>query len=1612
MKKIYSLVLGLFITVSVFAQAPQKMSYQAVIRKSNNALVQSSSVGIRISILKGSLLGTSVYVEAQTATTNANGLVSLQIGTGTPIIGTFSGINWATGPYFIKTETDPNGGTAYSIVATNELMSVPYALFSANGTPGPQGVAGNNGKTILNGTSNPSAGTGTIGDFYINTTTNTLFGPKTLAGWTSSISLVGPQGLQGPQGPAGGPTGPQGPAGINGTNGIDGISVTNSNVIGDSLFITLSNGQVLNAGYVKGPQGIQGLTGATGPQGPIGLTGTTGATGATGPQGPIGLTGPAGATGATGPQGPIGLTGATGPVGAIGAAGPQGSIGLTGATGAVGPQGPAGLLSNGTTAGNTPYWNGSQWVVNNSNIHNNGTGVGIGTTVPNASAKVEIASTTQGFLPPRMTTVQRDAITSPAAGLTIYNTTVNCLQWWNGTIWYDGCGNNGSTQTVQAQYPIGSVFCASGATAIVDVTNPVTGKTWMDRNLGATQVATSSTDTNAYGDLYQWGRRSDGHQCRTSATTSTLSSVDQPANGNFILASSSSSFDWRSPQNISLWQGVNGVNNPCPSGYRLPTHTELDTERISWSSNNSAGAFASPLKLPSAGTRDRSSGLLLNVGSQGNYSSSTVFGTNISHLSSNASNASMIGSWQAYGFSIRCIKETSIIPATIGSLNCGSSSLTGTLTATSPANSVSVSLPYSTGNGGVYVAQSISSTGVTGLTATLNAGNLANGNGSVLYTITGTPSTSGTATFAISLGGQSCNLTVSVGAATSNINYPTGSVFCASGATAIVDVTNPATGKTWMDRNLGATQVATSSTDTNAYGDLYQWGRRSDGHQCRSSDTTSTLSSSDQPTHNTLIFSNTIPNDWRSPQNNNLWQGVNGINNPCPSGYRLPTEIEWEAERLSWSQSNLTGAFASPLKLPVAGYRAFQDGSYGGVGSIGNYWSSSQNNINSLALGFLSSIAGNGDGRRASGLSVRCIKETSIIPAIIGSLNCGSSSVTGTLTATSPANNVSVSVPYTAGNGGVYVAQSISSTGVTGLTATLNAGNLANGNGSVLYTITGTPSTSGTATFAISLGGQSCNLSVSVGVAISNATYPANSVFCASGATAIVDVTNPATGKTWMDRNLGATQVATSITDVNSYGDLYQWGRRSDGHQCRNSSTTYILSNIDQPLHDFFILEPTNSPFDWRSPQNTNLWQGVNGVNNPCPSGYRLPTNAELDSERLSWSNNNSAGAFTSPLKLPVAGFRDRINGLLSNVGFNGYYWSSSVIGTDTYNLNCYSSLAYMLNSNRVYGFSVRCIKETLITPATIGSLNCGSSSVTGTLTATSPANSVSVGVPYSTGNGGVYVAQSISSTGVTGLTATLNAGNLANGNGSVLYTITGTPSTSGTATFAISLGGQSCNLSVSILPVSPYPAGSVYCTSGATALVVVTNPSTGKIWMDRNLGASQVATSSTDANAYGDLYQWGRRSDGHQCRNSATTTTLSSIDQPSHGSFILAATTTNSQYDWRSPQNINLWQGVNGVNNPCPSGYRLPTNAELDAERLSWSSNNSAGAFASPLKLPMAGFRSESNGYLGSVGSFCHYWSSTVNGTFAFDLSIGSSNSYMNLNNRAIGFSVRCLKN
>lgn len=188
------------------------------------------------------------------------------------------------------------------------------------------------------------------------------------------------------------------------------------------------------------------------------------------------------------------------------------------------------------------------------------------------------------------------------------------------------------------------------------------------------------------------------------------------------------------------------------------------------------------------------------------------------------------------------------------------------------------------------------------------------------------------------------------------------------------------------------------------------------------------------------------------------------------------------------------------------------------------------------------------------------------------------------------------------------------------------------------------------------------------------------------------DTVASSTGRVWMSRNLGASRVAISLTDENAYGDLYQWGRLTDGHEKRTSETTTELSSTDVPGHSDFIL----SSLYWRDPHNTNLWQGVNGVNNPCPSGFRLPTEAEFNAEIDSWSSEDAAGAFASPLKLVLAGYRTHTGGILET-SESGGYWTSDY---EFYYSNYYGT-AFAFNSNQIYlgmmypsyGLSVRCIQ-------------------------------------------------------------------------------------------------------------------------------------------------------------------------------------------------------------------------------------------------------------------------------------------------------------------------------
>ena len=129
--KHYLLALVTFLCTTIaLAQAPNKMSFQTVVRNSLGKLVVNKSIGVRLSILKTSSTGTAVYVETHSKTSNVNGLLTLEVGTGTVTTGTFATINWAQGPYFLKTEMDVNGGTNYTITGVTEFVSVPYAKMS------------------------------------------------------------------------------------------------------------------------------------------------------------------------------------------------------------------------------------------------------------------------------------------------------------------------------------------------------------------------------------------------------------------------------------------------------------------------------------------------------------------------------------------------------------------------------------------------------------------------------------------------------------------------------------------------------------------------------------------------------------------------------------------------------------------------------------------------------------------------------------------------------------------------------------------------------------------------------------------------------------------------------------------------------------------------------------------------------------------------------------------------------------------------------------------------------------------------------------------------------------------------------------------------------------------------------------------------------------------------------------------------------------------------------------------------------------------------------------------------------------------------------------------
>ncbi|MFM7402021.1 MAG: hypothetical protein ACKO4W_14075, partial [Bacteroidota bacterium] len=419
---------------------------------------------------------------------------------------------------------------------------------------------------------------------------------------------------------------------------------------------------------------------------------------------------------------------------------------------------------------------------------------------------------------------------------------------------------------------------------------------------------------------------------------------------------------------------------------------------------------------------------------------------------------------------------------------------------------------------------------------------------------------------------------------------------------------------------------------------------------------------------------------------NGSWaDGSKTGNDPCPAGYRVPTLAQWDGVVVnntptdvgSFSNSATNyGAgikFGGQLMLPAAGARFDNNGVLGGRGTDGYYWSSTDRGSGKAwALVFFSSSSVfTGSDNRPYGNSVRCVADT---PGAVGALNCSGATITGTLTSGQAASGVSASVPYTGGNGGFQSRQTVTSTGVTGLTATLSAGNFASGAGNLSYAITGTPASGGTASFALNIGGQTCTLGVFV-----------------CGCCAKVSATEY---KNFLCHNLGAANTSANpfnpTWEIN--GGYWQWGRSAEAA----AGPTAI--------------DPKSSAVNgWNTTSaTTGSWaDGSKTANDPCPAGYRVPTKAQwagvvanntktnVGTFTSSATNYGAGKKFGDQLMLPAAGVRFFVDGALYDRGDGGYYWSSTEFGSnDAWTLYFSSSNAYTSYDDRASGRSVRCVAE------------------------------------------------------------------------------------------------------------------------------------------------------------------------------------------------------------------------------------------------------------------------------------------------------------------------------
>ncbi len=597
------------------------------------------------------------------------------------------------------------------------------------------------------------------------------------------------------------------------------------------------------------------------------------------------------------------------------------------------------------------------------------------------------------------------------------------------------------------------------------VENTTTGRKWLNNNLGAdyanvdssdynpSQQATTSTDHLAYGSMFQWGRKADGHELMdwTDATTGTGkygetdTKNDDPSDSLFIKQS-----DWRVNPDDTLWASESSANNVCPVGYRLPlapdavvdAENELAVELNSWDSKDADGSMSSDLKLPMAGIR-RINGNRSYASRYGVYWTGSVVPSDGNN--STVSNARDVyfgyalglidTSGRGYGYSVRCIKDQTpaersatilkmigndhnnnkstvtvaqlkaILPA-LENINDDYQDIYRSYIAsadksfTSPATSVEVQKMITDIND--FITKNSSSPTLTDI-ATQHS------NGSSNITIGELNATSilGNALPSNEKWYQgyiaSADTHFSSPATllevqrmineVNSFNIPAGAVLDKNffkktrgkfeHRFVYLPVTNPTTGKTWLNNNLGAwyanvgrnmydpSQQATNANDNYAKGSLFQWGRKADGHEIVGwwynngtiAQLAKTTTKSDNPTDGKFIA---VGGDWRVHPDDDLWKGIDAPNNPCPAHYRVPTKEDLDTEAQTWDSLSSDGSMSSLLKIPGPGWL--------GTNGYTMYYPGGEPRLWYASGGFAWTPKRIDPTQRTDGQPVRCIK--------------------------------------------------------------------------------------------------------------------------------------------------------------------------------------------------------------------------------------------------------------------------------------------------------------------------------------------------------------------------------------------------------------------------------------------------------------------------------------------------------------------------------------------------------------------------------------------------------------------------------------------------------------